>query len=133
MRARRILALLLCLVIAAVAAVIIIQKVTDHGNSPPDPGTPVPDPHTGYFESELGSMTFNGDGKSVTIEFDDLIARDTGLPPGKHDAEYYFFLPHLWVLIRKYGNGSRKHHDHRKKHCNKTNSSHSRKPPSYIL
>ena len=62
-------------------------------DGPPNYDLPHVEPHDGIFKNDHGSMTFNGDGKSVTIEFDDLIARDTGLPPGKHDAEYYFFLP----------------------------------------
>lgn len=104
MRARRILALLLCLVIAAMAAVVIIQKVTDRGNSPPDPGTPVPDPHTGYFESELGSMTFNGDGSSIRINVSEKLAELSGLPQGDHTGTYEFLSgdlpPHGSVPVR---------------------------------
>ncbi len=36
-------------------------------------------------------MTFNGDGKSVTLDLDQDIAHDTGLPEGESDAEYCFY------------------------------------------
>ena len=104
MRARRIFALLLCLAIAAGAAVFMIQRLTDRGNSPPDPGTPAPDPHTGYFESDLGSMRFNGDGSSIEISVSEKLAALSGLPQGDHSGTYEFLSgdlpPHGSVPVR---------------------------------
>ena len=38
-------------------------------DGPPDPGTPEPPYHDGSFISEYGTMTFNGDGETVYIDF----------------------------------------------------------------
>lgn len=38
-------------------------------NLPPDPGTPVPDPHNGVFVYESDTLVFNGDGKTVDWHF----------------------------------------------------------------
>ncbi len=43
----------------------------DSSNSPYDPGTPVPENHEGTFTSPHGTMTFNGDGESVVMDFDE--------------------------------------------------------------
>ena len=40
-------------------------------NMPYEPDTPAPDPHVGKFVSDHGEMSFNGDGISVEIDFDD--------------------------------------------------------------
>ena len=90
MRARRILLALICIVTAAAVSVLIIQKLSGRGNMPPDPGTPVPDPHKGTFSSEAGSFTFSGDGKSIDISVSDRLAGLTGLPSGDHSGTYQF-------------------------------------------
>ena len=75
-----------------------------HENKPYDPGTPEPDPHDGLFVSEHGSLRFNGDGKTVTLDFDDYLAGLTGLPAGETEGSYVFrsgdLPPHGSVEVR---------------------------------
>ena len=75
-----------------------------HENKPYDPGTPEPAAHDGLFTSEHGSLRFNGDGKTVTIDFDEYLARLTGLPAGETEGSYVFLSgdlpPHGSVEVR---------------------------------
>ena len=61
---------------------------------PPDSSLPEPDPHDGVFTSEYGSMTFNGDGESVTFDFSPELAEATGLPGGEQSGSYVFLFRH---------------------------------------
>ena len=61
-----------------------------NGNKPYEPDTPAPEAHKGTFVSDHGSMTFEGDGKKITIDFDDELAGLTGLPAGKNEGTYAF-------------------------------------------
>ena len=75
-----------------------------HENKPYDPGTPEPDPHDGLFASEHGSLRFNGDGKTVTLDFDEELANRAGLPAGETEGSYVFLSgdlpPHGSVEVR---------------------------------
>ena len=63
---------------------------TKPDNIPYEPDTPAPAPHEGAFTSEHGSLRFNGDGESITIQFDGELAALTGLPEGEHTGTYVF-------------------------------------------
>ena len=63
-------------------------------NQPPDPGTPEPPAHDGVFTSEYGTMTFNGDGESITFDFVPEMAEITGLPEGEQRGSYVFLFQH---------------------------------------
>lgn len=73
-------------------------------NRPYDPGTPEPAAHSGEFVSAHGSLRFNGDGKTVVINFDKKLAGLTGLPEGEQEASYVFLSgdlpPHGSVPVR---------------------------------
>ena len=73
-------------------------------NRPYEPDTPAPDPHEGLFLSDHGSLRFNGDGKTVTIDFDEYLAGLTGLPAGEAEGTYVFLSgdlpPHGSVDVR---------------------------------
>jgi hypothetical protein len=73
-------------------------------NRPYEPDTPAPEAHEGLFTSEHGSLRFNGDGKTVTIDFDEYLAGLTGLPAGESTADYVFLSgdlpPHGSVEVR---------------------------------
>ena len=73
-------------------------------NYPYEPDTPVPDPHTGTFVSDHGTMTFNGDGKTVVIDIDGELAGLAGLPEGINEGTYVFLSgdlpPHGSMEIR---------------------------------
>lgn len=61
-------------------------------DGPPDPGTPEPPPHNGSFISDYGTMTFNGDGKTVYIDFSPEFLEVLDNPPNEETYEYAF----LW-------------------------------------
>ena len=63
---------------------------TNPGNKPYEPDTPAPEAHKGTYVSEHGKMIFEGDGKKITIDFDDELAGLTGLPAGKNEGTYAF-------------------------------------------
>ncbi|MBR4462696.1 MAG: hypothetical protein IKS51_08970 [Erysipelotrichaceae bacterium] len=67
----------------------------DDGNMPYEPDTPAPDPHDGIFVSEHGTMTFNGDGKTIVISFDEELSQLTGLPSGEQTGTYVFLSGNL--------------------------------------
>ncbi|MCR4783919.1 MAG: hypothetical protein K6A35_05310 [bacterium] len=66
-----------------------------HENYPPEPDTPAPAAHSGMFVSEHGTMLFNGDGKSITIDFDKELAELTSLPSGSKTGTYVFLSGNL--------------------------------------
>ena len=57
---------------------------------PPHADSPEPPAHSGKFVSEYGSMTFNGDGESVIIDFQQELADATGMPAGAAEGQYVF-------------------------------------------
>ena len=63
-------------------------------DTPPDSSLPEPDPHNGVFTSEYGTMTFNGDGESITFDFTSEFAESTGLPGGEQNGSYVFLFQH---------------------------------------
>ncbi len=73
-------------------------------NIPYEPDTPAPDPHIGIFDSEYGTMMFNGDGESIVIDFNKELADMTGLPAGETEGKYVFLSgdlpPHGSVDVR---------------------------------
>ena len=75
-----------------------------HINQPYEPDTPAPSPHDGVFVSAHGTMTFNGDGETVLLDFDEDLAQRVGLPAGEQKAVYTFcsgnLPPHGYVPVR---------------------------------
>jgi hypothetical protein len=90
MRRKVIAAIIFCLLVLIGAAAFIVIRNSVHRNDPPDPGTPVPDPHDGVFECVHGTMTFNGDGKSIELSLSADLAEVTGLPEGVSSGTYRF-------------------------------------------
>ncbi len=104
MKIKRILLFLLLILIPALICVYIYGSTRPHINGPYDPGTPLPDPHDGLFVSEHGTMSFNGDGQSITIDFDEMLSEATELPSGQQTGTYVFLSgnmpPHGYVDVR---------------------------------
>ena len=75
-------------VILLAAAIIFLTGCATE--QPPAADSPEPPAHTGSFVSEYGSMTFNGDGESVVIDFQSELADATGLPTGAAEGQYVF-------------------------------------------
>lgn len=63
-------------------------------DTPPDSSLPEPDPHNGVFSSEYGTMTFNGDGASITFDFTPELQEAAGLPGGEQSGTYVFLFQH---------------------------------------
>ena len=63
-------------------------------DTPPASSLPEPDSHDGVFTSEYGTMTFNGDGESITFDFTQELAESTGLPGGEQNGSYVFLFQH---------------------------------------
>ncbi len=89
--------------LACIALLMTGCKQPDHYNYPVLPDTPEPAPLTGTFVSEHGSLTFNGDAKSVIVDIDEVFSQATGVPVGEFEGEYIFFQalpPHGHVDVR---------------------------------
>jgi len=71
------------------------QTGANPGNYPYEPDTPAPAVHEGVFTSEHGTMTFSGDGESIVIDFDTMLAELTGLPEGAQEGTYVFLSGNL--------------------------------------
>ena len=63
-------------------------------DQPPQADTPEPPPHDGVFQSACGTLTFNGDGESVAVQFEDEFARQAALPQGARQGTYAFTFHH---------------------------------------
>ncbi len=93
---KRILLIAAALLVCAVCLyVVFVRNTNDGGNYPAVPDTPVPDPHSGLFVSEYGSMEFNGDGTTVIIDFQPELAELSGLPEGRQEGTYTFLSGNL--------------------------------------
>ena len=64
---------------------------------PPEETSPAPPPHEGVFVSDMGTLRFNGDGGSITLELGAELAEAAGLPEGQSEGSYAFLFHHgLW-------------------------------------
>ena len=82
------------LLAAAALAVLLLLCACGGRDQPPDPGTPEPPAHDGVFTSEYGTMTFHGDGESITFDFTPELQEATGLPGGEQNGTYVFLFQH---------------------------------------
>lgn len=57
---------------------------------PPDADAPEPPAHSGVFRADVGTLTFNGDGNSLIVCFDEYFAKETGLSCGECEGTYVF-------------------------------------------
>ena len=85
---QRIILVLLAIILVLSGAGYLVYRNSAPDNYPYEPDTPAPDPHDGMFVSVHGSMAFNGDGESVTINFDEELADLLGLPSGEQSGKY---------------------------------------------
>lgn len=61
-------------------------------DDPPDPGTPEPPPLNGSYVSQLGTISFNGDGETVTLDLSQQLAEAMGFPAGESEGTYVFLF-----------------------------------------
>ena len=59
---------------------------------PPDDGTAAPPALQGVFSAEQGSFTFNGDGRSITLNLTGELAKASGLPEGESRGTFVFLF-----------------------------------------
>ena len=59
---------------------------------PPGEGTDPLPALDGTYVSEHGSLTFNGDGRSVTLEIGEELSSASGLPAGTGEGTYVFLF-----------------------------------------
>ena len=83
---------LLCLLAAALllASLGACAAKPGYENRPYEPDTPAPAPLNGVFTSEGGSMTFNGDGKTIVLDLEPEFAKRAGLPEGHSEGTCTF-------------------------------------------
>ena len=79
---------------AMVPAVLMFLSACAAKELPPDPGTPEPAAHDGVFACEYGTMTFKGDGESITFDLVQEFAEAAGLPTGIRSGSYVFLFQH---------------------------------------
>ena len=65
------------------------------GNYPYEPDSPIPDPHNGTFACESGSLSFNGDGKSIIVNLNSELAKLFELEEGEYTGTYVFLSGNL--------------------------------------
>ena len=59
---------------------------------PPDDGTPEPPALNGVYSSEYGTLTFDGDGKTILLNLTDKFAKKSELPSGETGGIYVFLF-----------------------------------------
>ena len=64
-------------------------------NYPLEPDGPAPDPHDGVYVSEYGSLTFNGDDESITVQIGKELAQLFELEEGEYEGSYVFLSGNL--------------------------------------
>lgn len=80
---RLLFAILFCFALSLLAA-------CGGSDTPPEANTPEPPAHNGAFVSEYGTMTFNGDGRTIVLDLSPELAEAAGLPEGASEGEYAF-------------------------------------------
>lgn len=79
------------------AAFLILCLCACKTEQPPKEDTPAPAAHDGMFVSDYGTLEFNGDGESVTVNISAELAQAMGLPENEFDGTYAFTFHHnLW-------------------------------------
>ena len=75
-------------------ALVLMLSLAACGGSdrPPDSVLPPPPPLKGTYSAEQGSLSFNGDGRSVTLKLSGELARASGLPEGESQGTFVFLF-----------------------------------------
>ena len=94
---------LCCILLAAAILAALCGCVGKPDNPPYEPDTSPPPPLKGVFSSSGGTMTFNGDERTVALDLEPGFAARTGLPEGHSEGTYVFIQdlpPHGHVPVR---------------------------------
>ena len=94
---------LCCILLAAAILAALCGCIGKPDNPPYEPDTSPPPPLKGVFSSSGGTMTFNGDERSVVLDMAPDFAARTGLPEGHSEGTYAFIQdlpPHGHVPVR---------------------------------
>ena len=80
--------------LAVLFAMVFLLSSCGGRDNPPESDLPEPTAHDGVFMSEYGTMTFNGDGESITFDFTPEFSEAAGLPVGEQSGSYVFLFQH---------------------------------------
>ena len=80
------------LLLFVLSALLLVACTACLYDGPPKEDTSDPPALDGVFVCDDSTLTFNGDGKTVTMKLDDAFAARTGLPAGETTCQYVFLL-----------------------------------------
>ena len=80
----------LAALLAALYLLLTLAGCQRSNDAPPKLDTPEPPPHVGYFVSEYGTFTFNGDGETLCLELSEEYLEALGNPPNNETYAYAF-------------------------------------------
>ncbi len=75
-------------------ATVLMMMSCGYKNGPPGDDAPWPENLDGEFTSEYGSMSFNGDGDSIVVDFSEELAKVLNFQTGKCEGTYVFLFDH---------------------------------------
>ena len=80
--------------VIAIFATVLMMMSCGYKNDPPGDDAPLPENLDGEFTSEYGSMSFNGDGDSIVVDFSEELAKALNFQTGKCEGTYVFLFDH---------------------------------------
>lgn len=80
--------------VIAIIATVLMMMSCGYKNGPPGDDAPWPENLDGEFTSEYGSMSFNGDGNSIVVDFSEELAKALNFQTGKCEGTYVFLFDH---------------------------------------
>lgn len=73
-----------------IVIIAVLSSCTISNDKPPEIDSPLPQNHAGIYKSEDATFTFEGDGKTVNIEFSERYLELLELPPNNTLYSYAF-------------------------------------------
>ena len=80
--------------VIAIFATVLMMMSCGYKNGPPGDDATWPENLDGEFTSEYGSMSFNGDGDSIVVDFSEELAKALNLQTGKCEGTHVFLFDH---------------------------------------
>lgn len=80
--------------VIAIFATVLMMMSCGYKNGPPGDDASWPEDLDGEFTSEYGSMSFNGDGDSIVVDFSEELTKALNFQTGKCEGTYVFLFDH---------------------------------------
>lgn len=80
--------------VIAIFATVLMMMSCGYKNGPPGDDATWPENLDGEFTSEYGSMSFNGDGDSIVVDFSEELANALNFQTRKCEGTYVFLFDH---------------------------------------